>query len=262
MIEPVAHQILTIAPGETGRAQWVAKAACARGLAVANVDVKGERYYWGGPGWASRNADSLGVGLLEPPDDWLSELPREHLGRSVRLVSLEDVTWAGPTFVKAPRSKDFPARVYDGASDLRSETAHLPPDTPVLISEVVEFAAEYRLFVLDGRVHTGSRYASWGHLDPGTLLSRDATTVVSEVEAMLTSRASDLPSAVVIDAGLTGPGNDPRRDVAIVEANMAWFAQPYWSDPDRVLDVVMRSAGPRGLVSETDRPFIRESEPP
>lgn len=32
------------------------------------------------------------------------------------------------------------------------------PHTPVLISDVVEFAVEYRLYLLNGRVHSGSQY--------------------------------------------------------------------------------------------------------
>jgi len=177
----------------------------------------------------------------------------------VQLTTLGAVQMAGKAFVKPPSSKDFPARVYDDLADLRNATCELSPTTAALVSDPVEFAAEYRLFVLDGRVHTGSRYATYGQVDPGTLLSAEARRVVDFVEDLLTDLGDTLPSAVVIDAGPVGPGDDPRRDVAVVEANMAWFAQPYWSEPDRVLDVVMRAAGPGHEVSARDRRFVRST---
>lgn len=259
IIGRVSQRILTVAPAEVGRANWIVDAACRRGLLVAGPDVAGERYYWGGPKWAAANADVLGVGLLEPHDAWLSELAPQWLCRSVQLMTLGAARQAGRAFIKPPSSKDFPARVYADSADLASATDGLPLDMLVLVSERVEFAAEYRLFVLDGRVRTGSRYATWGALDPGTLLTSEAARVVSRVEAMLQDVGDTLPCAVVIDAGLLGSSVDPRRDVAIVEANMAWFAQPYWSEPDRVLDVVMRAAGPKDRVSDNDLRFVRTS---
>lgn len=48
----------------------------------------------------------------------------------------------------------------------------LPPaaaHTPVLVSEVVTFVAEYRLFLLDGTLATASRYAVHGRVSPAPL---------------------------------------------------------------------------------------------
>lgn len=253
----VPPQILTVAPGESSRAGWVVDAARRRGLVLGGLEVVGDRHYWGGPLWAAAHAHELRVGLLEPHDDWLSGLPGRWLGRSVRLMTLDAARHAGRRFVKPPSSKDFPARVYSDEADLASATAGLALDMPVLVSEVVEFAAEYRLFVLDGRVHTGSRYATWGHLDLGTLLTAEGSRVVAHAEELLGEMGDTLPSAVVLDVGLVGPPGEPRRDAVVVEANMAWFAQPYWADTDRVLDVVMRAAGPLDRVSDSDRPFVR-----
>jgi hypothetical protein len=224
---------------------------------MGDLDGEGDRHYWGGPLWAAAHVEELRVGLLEPHDDWLSALPSRWLGRSVRLMTLDAARHVGRAFVKPPSSKDFPARVYADGPDLASATDGVASDMPVLVSDVVEFAAEYRLFVLDGRVHTGSRYATWGHLDLGTLLTAEGSRVVAQAEEMLLQTGETLPSAVVLDVGVVGPPDEPRRDVVVVEANMAWFAQPYWSDTDRVLDVVMRAAGPVDRVSDRDRPFVR-----
>ncbi len=38
---------------------------------------------------------------------------------------------------------------------------------------------------------------------------------------------------------------------------MAWFSSSYAADPDRVLDVVRRAAGPRDRLTPRDQAFIR-----
>lgn len=42
---------------------------------------------------------------------------------------------------------------------------------------------------------------------------------------------------------------------------MAWFSTSYVADPDRVLDVVLRAAGPRHRLAVRDRAFNRPSTP-
>ena len=243
--------VLVIAPTALGRASWLVAAADRRGLRVGGPSEGTRRYYYGGPNFADRAA--LGVGLLEPPESWLPALPRERTGRTIHHTKLGRTTGlGGPFFAKPPSSKDFPARVYTDGADLAAATEGLSPETSVLVSEVVEFATEYRVFLLDGRVHTGSRYAVWGRLDPGPLDDARVPALASEL-------APGLPSAVVLDVGLLGPPSDPRAFAAVVEANMAWFAQPYASDPDRVLDVVLRAAGPLGEVRPEDRQYIRKA---
>ncbi|MEV7028316.1 ATP-grasp domain-containing protein, partial [Kitasatospora sp. NPDC093558] len=175
-----------------------------------------------------------------------------------------------PTFVKPPRDKSFPADVYADGSRL---PAGLDPATPVLLSEVVTFAAEYRLFLLDGRIATASRYAVFGRLDPRPLDPRPldpralgpdplgpdpAAAEIAEFVARLVAAAGlTLPSAVVLDVGQLLDAYRPGHRWAVVEANMAWFSHAYAADPARVLDVVLRAAGPREHVRPQDLPFVR-----
>ncbi|WP_441249481.1 ATP-grasp domain-containing protein [Kitasatospora sp. McL0602] len=131
----------------------------------------------------------------------------------------------------------------------------------MLLSDVVTFAVEYRLFILDGRVTTGSRYARYGRLDPAPLpgdLHEQA--VRSFAEALLLAHRDTLPSAVVVDVGLTQDPDTGTERWAAVEANMPWFAHTYAADPDRALDVVLRAAGPRAHVTPADRRFVRALE--
>jgi hypothetical protein len=118
----------------------------------------------------------------------------------------------------------------------------------------MSFAAEYRLFVLDGEVAAASRYAVHGRLDVAPLPGDAREREVRAFAAMLTRRLRySLPSAVVVDVGLgCGPDDAGRERWVVVEANMAWFVHCYAADPDRVLEVVLRSAGPLEDVRETD----------
>ncbi|MFF8599103.1 ATP-grasp domain-containing protein [Streptomyces sp. NPDC015232] len=218
-----------------------------------------------GPGPDLRPGFGLGLdlGLLEPGDGWLAGLPREFTRRRITLEPFSSVRRRearGPVFLKPPSDKSFEPGVYGSgpdrgpaARDLADLARTLAPRTPVLVSDPVTFTAEYRLFVLDGRVVTGSRYAVYGRLDPGPL----TPGARGFGEELLAAVGGTLPSGVVVDVGTLEGGG-----WAVVEANMAWFAQCYAADPDAVLDVVLRAAGPLSRVTERDRSFLRVTSRP
>ncbi|MGW9245857.1 MULTISPECIES: ATP-grasp domain-containing protein [unclassified Streptomyces] len=257
---------LALAPHRSGTASLLAGAARRRGMEVTVLPADGvpERYrgradahYYGGPRFAARVAGPLGVALLEPHDGWLDALPLAHTGRDIRRMPLSEARRrTGPLFVKPPTDKSFPAAVHpDGAS--------LPPPPPgsgdplVQISEVVTWEDEFRLFLLDGEIRTGSQYAVYGRLDAAPLTGHPQEAAVRAFARRLTEeRGNTLPGAVVVDVGrMRRPGRAPAW--AVVEANMAWFSTVYAADPDRALDVVLRSAGPLGRVPERDLEFRR-----
>ncbi|MET9494384.1 ATP-grasp domain-containing protein [Streptomyces sp. NPDC006552] len=253
--------------------ELLAVEAAGRGIAVRAAEepgLAGPAYWYGGPVAGARLANRLGFALLEPDDGWLAELPEEFTGRRVRAGTLADA-WAieEPTFVKPPRDKSFPAAVYTDGSRL---TPALDPTTPVLLSDVVTFAAEYRLFLLDGRIATASRYAVFGRLDPAPLdpapldpsplgadrADRAAVAEITEfTDRLMAAAGRTLPSAVVVDVGQLLDPYRPGHRWAVVEANMAWFSHAYAADPARVLDVVLRAAGPRAHLRQRDLAFER-----
>ncbi|WP_329315833.1 ATP-grasp domain-containing protein [Streptomyces sp. NBC_01262] len=164
-------------------------------------------------------------------------LPEEFTGRRIELTTLSEA-WAlrRPVFVKPPSAKSFPAAVYADGSRLPRTGEGVGPDTPALVSDVVTFAAEYRLFVLDHRVVAGSRYAVHGRL--GTAPRRLA-------ERLLASVGESLPSGVTVGVGLVQDPDTGHERWAVVEGNMPWFSHSYTVRVDAVLDVVLRAAGPR-----------------
>ncbi|MFE9742201.1 ATP-grasp domain-containing protein [Streptomyces sp. NPDC006477] len=131
-------------------------------------------YWYGGPVAGARVAGQHGFAMLEPPDNWFAQLPEEFTGRDPLGDRRGRTAIERPTFVKPPRDKSFPADIYTDGSRL---PADLAPATAVLFSEVVTFAAGYRLFLLDGQVTAGSRYALFGRLDPCPFDALGATAV-------------------------------------------------------------------------------------
>ncbi|MFF5703717.1 ATP-grasp domain-containing protein [Streptomyces sp. NPDC012794] len=242
--------VLVLHAPRTSTGELIARAAAWRGYEVTDraASAAGRRAHWyGGPRAAARLAGPLGLGLLEPADDWLTRVPGALLRRHVRLTTLAEARQLRErAFVKPPSAKIdlLPAAVHEDGTGLPGE---LDGSTPVLVSGVVEFIAEYRLFVLDGELVTGSRYAVHGHLDPAPL---DAGSRAFG-RTVLDATAAGLPSAVCLDIGRLADGG-----WAVVEANMAWFAHCYAAEPERVLDTVLRAAGPIGAVADRDRPYL------
>ncbi|MEU0554205.1 ATP-grasp domain-containing protein [Dactylosporangium sp. NPDC006015] len=248
---------LVLPPRLDATARLLAAAARRRGLPVAQGphELRGAGHVYGGPVFAGEVAAALDLALLDPADDWLVTLPYRYTCRDIVMSTVGDARWTRtPVFVKQPRDKDLPATVYADGSRLPA----LAADTPVLVSGIVSFLVEYRLFVLDGVVHAGSRYATHGRLDPAPLDGcRDRDAVLEFAGGLLGACAGGLPSAVVVDVGLASDADRGEERWAVVEANMGWFSACYAADPDRVLDVVLRAAGPRDRLLPRDAPFDR-----
>jgi len=205
---------------------------------------------YAGPLFADTVAGELGLGLLEAPANWLARLPRELTCRDIEFTTVAEARQLRrPAFVKPPNDKSFPARVYPDGSGLPGPDA-VDDAEPVLVSDIVAFAVEYRLFLLDGEVRTGSRYATGGELDVAALKEDPHHGEVLAFAGQLASL--QLPSAIVVDVGLIdGTG------WAVVEANAAWASGHYACDADAALDVVLRAARPEAEGAATDRRFLR-----
>ena len=184
-------------------------------------------------------AEQLGLHLLSPPDDWLVELPMEYKSRTIRLTTLGEARSLDRLmFVKPPNDKTFPAQAYTGAT--------LPTGyddaMPVLVSDLVEWDAEFRCFILDRRLHTFSVYSRGGELQREHGFhssSAEDDALRAFVDRMLADPHVILPKATVLDVGTLRGGR-----WACVEQNAAWGAGIYGCDPERVLDVV-RAASSR-----------------
>ena len=110
--------------------------------------------------------------------------------------------------------------------------------------------------LLDGEVVAASRYAVHGRLDAAPLDDDPREREVRAFAGTVARWRSSLPSGVVVDVGLARDESTGRERWVVVEANMAWFAHCYYADPDRVLDVVLRSAGPLTDIAAADFGYL------
>lgn len=204
--------------------------------------VYGERYF------CDILAGRMDLGLLDPPDDWLPSLPEEFRKRKVLLTTVENL-WVAPgrTFIKPANDKVFEAGIYERGMDV--PVRYIDPDCPILLSEIVEFVAEVRLVILDRQVLTGAYYRLVIDKDPEELVAE----AIEWVKPLLALENLNLPSAVVVDVGII-----EGRGWAVVEANQLYSSGLYDGMVlDKVLDAVVRAAGPMPLVRPEDRKYLR-----
>ena len=169
------------------------------GLRDGAVAVDRSTLFVGGAGAVRTALDRLGV--TTPAVDDLPEPLARFRGRRIWHSTLGEVRRsaggpAGDVFVKPLRdTKAFPARVVRDLADLLT-CATLPAGMPVLVSEPVEFASEWRFFVLHGRVVGAGWYAG----DP--LVFPDPGVVADAVRAW----GPVAPAGYGIDFGRSGDG--------------------------------------------------------
>ena len=257
---------LVFSPRDNDTAHVLASAAQRRGMLTEHLTgwrvpegflIGGPAHLYAGPLFGDAVAADLGIALLEPPDDWLTRLPYEAVRRQIRMLTMAEAwTLRTPAFLKPPNDKSFPARVYLEGTQLPGPDA-VDSDAPVLASDPVNFTSEFRLYVLDGEIVTGAQYAIDGDLDIEPLAGHESEQrVLGFARDVLREAVDTLPSAVVVDVGLIDEGSG-KTAPAVIEANAAWVSGHYAADPERVLDVVLRAAGPEAEASERDRRFRR-----
>ena len=169
-------------------------------------------------------AQKLQLELVSPPDDLLVQVPAHYLRREVALLSVEMAEVQNfPRFVKPLVPKLFAARVYRDAGELAQECRGLPPETPVLTSQVVTIRAEARAFVLHGQVLSCAVYEGRGE---------QAEEFVAQVAGLPL-----LPATCVLDAALLEEG------WALLEANATWGAGLNGCDPDAAIACLREATG-------------------
>jgi hypothetical protein len=203
-------------------------------------------------------ADQLNLALLEPPFDLLTRLPDRFLRRTVEMATFADLErLQGPTFVKPadPLDKWFDPGCYSDVRDIRTK-GRVSPDSPVLLSEPVSWATEYRYFVMDGRVATWSPYLafgrpSWKAFDPKRSAAAPSAGL-SLVEALCVSLKGGLPPAFVVDVGLI-----EEVGWAVVEFNPVWSAGLLGADPRSILPLLRRTTRKRNQLTEDESRWVR-----
>jgi ATP-grasp domain, R2K clade family 2 len=162
-------------------------------------------------------AEVLGLDLVGPPNELLTELPRWATQRDITVTTLGRVGPADlPAHVKPLVPKLFAAAIVRDIDQLRAITVGLDDQTAVLMSEVIRLRNEVRCFVCAGQVLADATYE--GAAVPGA---------AAFVAAVLGETGLSCPAA--LDVGWTDGG------WVVIEANDAWGAGLNGCDADAVL---------------------------
>nr|WP_227993582.1 ATP-grasp domain-containing protein [Pseudactinotalea sp. HY160] len=194
---------------------------------------------------ARLEASGITPSLWTPDPGLIANLPAEVTGRTIHVCTLADLAdgTAGNTmggiigadrqeraFMKPADHKipGLPAGKWTLPEFVAAaRAARFPAGGLVLVSGIVHFTAEYRVFVLDGEPVAASGYLidghTWDEWDPGDL--PDTGEAITFARRVLTLSADlPVPRGWVLDVGLTTGGS-----WAVVEANPAWSSNPYWA---------------------------------
>lgn len=157
------------------------------------------------------------VGMPVPENIDYPDQLKEYLGRGIWKSTLGDVrTRVGPLFIKPSREhKLFTGFVWTQLSDARRRVVTIPDEVPVWVSDVVDFRAEYRCFILEDEILDCRLYKGDWSIAP----SRDV--VESAVRAMKGKRA-----AYCLDWGVTSTGK-----TLLVEMNEGYAFGNYGLHP-------------------------------
>ncbi len=258
--------LLLLPPRVTDGSQALQRAALNLGWRVERLEnwrpplwLRDEHLvFYGEPLFADVVAGPLGLALLEPTPDWLTQLPGGYLRREVRAGTLaEGKRCTAPIFLKPALDKCFPAGVYASGAALPANIELLPETTPVLLAEPAQWELEFRCFVLERAVAAMSPYLRAGALveaEDGSWPASPEETAEAEhyIQTVLADRAIRLPPAVVVDIGRIAG-----RGWAIIEANAAWGSGLYGCEPERVLPVLQRATLKENAVPPEDRAWVR-----
>jgi len=191
--------------------------------------------------------------LIEPSLGILARLPDQYTRRRIRFMPLTTAKAVRTrVFVKPAdcTAKRFDAAVYETGWDIFCDE-NLDPMTPVLASEPVSWAVEYRIIVLERRVVTFSPYVRDGWLcrdEHGhwPYPPEEAAEAISFSERMLADKSVELPPAFTLDVGFING-----RGWAVVELNPVWCSGLLGCDLSKLLLVFQRACWRR-----TDLPTI------
>lgn len=167
---------------------------------------------------------------IPPPNDYPASL-QPFLHRRVwrsTLRALEERLWEGtapPVFAKpAERKKDFTGRVFTSQADLYF-LGKSSRRQRIWCSEVVDWSAEYRIYVVGCRIVAVLHYDG----DP----SREIDLAVVEDAVRAYAHSGEAPAGYALDFGLLADGK-----TALVEANDGYSLGVYAAECEPYTDLL------------------------
>ncbi|MEZ4667070.1 MAG: ATP-grasp domain-containing protein [Anaerolineae bacterium] len=201
-------------------------------------------------------AKALRLHLLQPPLNWITQLPASYLQRRLTYTTLAEA-WKQtvPSFIKPAGEKSFAAKIHATGTELAYESV-LSEATPVFVVEPVKWEIEFRCFVLEGKPTAISVYKRNGELardDSGNWNASDIE--LRQTEEFCIKVLSDMrgtsPPAFVLDIGVI-----ENVGWAVIETNPAWASGIYGCNPFNILPVLQRSCRSNIALAPKDKQWV------
>lgn len=166
------------------------------------------------------------LGLNEPANTDYPECLSQFLMRDIKLTTASELLFRVAVdgeclFAKPLKLKLFTGKVFtpvDGLSLLRS----LEPEEPVYISSIVEWEAEFRVYISNSKILASCRYDN----NPNDDLEINMNVVRKAIKIL--TKNNGAPCSYTLDFGLTKSG-----ETALIEMNDAYSIGKYKGISDK-----------------------------
>lgn len=194
--------------------------------------VYGERFF------CEYVSEQMNWKLHSNPLDWLAKLPEGYVNRKITfstLASARKIT--DKKFIKPADDKAFLSAVYNSGNDLPENK--ILDDTPVLISDVMNFTSKYRCFIKDRAVvaeccyYLKSYNMKEAEINKHSNYDNNSKAVIDFVNNMLKDQLVDCVRGTVIDVG-----RFKKDTYTVIGSNPVWTSDVYGCELTAVLDVI------------------------
>ena len=166
-------------------------------------------------------AQILGIKLIEPKDELISELDFKWIKRKIEILEIVEIDKPlFPIFIKPVKPKTFKSRVYDDFDSFIKETKGIEQNEQVIKSNIIKIESEVRAFILNNKILDMAIYEGNSDLESAREFLTD----------FLQNHPIDLPKSYVIDLGF-----NQTDGWYVIEFNSSWGAGLNSCNPNKVI---------------------------
>ena len=186
-----------------------------------NIDINKRITIYGIDTFSLVLAQVIGVNLIEPKDERISEINYKWLKRKISIMNIKDVSKLQfPTFIKPVKPKSFKSAIYKNIDDFFEETKGIEKKEKIIQSDIIKIESEVRAFILNNEILDLAIYEG----------NSDLSFARSFLNEFLNNNLIDLPKTYVIDLGY-----NKIDDWFIIEFNSSWGAGLNSCNPNKVI---------------------------
>ncbi|MHA7060289.1 ATP-grasp domain-containing protein [Aquimarina sp. M1] len=187
-----------------------------------NIDSKKRVIIYGIDTFSLVLAQVLGIKLIEPKDELISELDFKWIKREIEILKIAEVdTTSFPIFIKPVKPKTFKSRVYNDFDSFTQETKGIEQNEQVIKSNIIDIETEVRAFILKNEILDMAIYEG----------NSDLNSAKEFLTDFLQNHTIDLPKTYVIDLG-----HNITNGWFVIEFNSSWGAGLNSCNPNKVIN--------------------------